>query len=392
MGMRILFIVATQVEQGSYWRAYHFGRQLSRRGHSVSLLATAPQARAGIRTRCEAGLTLVESPDLFRGSLRSGWDPWNTLHRLWWVGQAGFDLVHAIEGRPTVIYPALYLQRRGVSLVMDWCDWFGRGGSVEERPNPVVRAVLRPVETYFEEHFRPRADGNLVISSTLQHKALALGVPASRLRLLPVGADPELWQDIPKEEARRQTRLPMDAFFIGYVGSIFQRDARLMAQSFEAVKTRLPNSRLLVTGYCPTDLRRLVKHPEAVSQTGPLPIHELNMHLAACDIFWLPLSDSNANRGRFPIKLRDYMAIGRPTVATAVGDVLELFNEEPIGLLCAPEPQSMADQTMRLANDPDLRNQMGRRARQLAETRFHWATLTTQLEAFYQEIQRIKMP
>lgn len=384
--MRILFIVQTRVGQGSYWRAYHFGRHLVGMGHEVALLATAPTRRAGLRVTREAGLTLVEAPDLFRGPLRSGWDPWNTLHRLWWVRHARFDLVHVIEARPTAIYPARYLQWRGVPLLMDWCDWFGRGGSVEERPNPVVRAILRPVETYFEEHHRARADANLVICTTLLHKALALGVPASRLRLIPVGSDPDTWQSIPLEVARRQTSLPAEALIIGYVGSIFRRDAELMARAFDAVHAQRPGSRLVVAGYCPADLRALVQHPEAVTQTGPLPIQALNQYLAASDIFWLPLNDSNANRGRFPLKLRDYMAIGRPTVATAVGDVPELFHEEPIGLLCKPNPQSLAERTLELAVDPDRRRRMGQRARELAETRFHWATITLELEAYYRDI------
>jgi glycosyltransferase involved in cell wall biosynthesis len=158
-----------------------------------------------------------------------------------------------------------------------------------------------------------------------------------------------------------------------------------MARAFDIVHDRLPGSRLVVAGYCPADLRHLVRQPAAVVQTGPLALERLNQYMAACDVFWLPLNDSNANRGRFPLKLRDYMAIGRPIVATAVGDVPELFDEEPIGALCDPEPRSLAEQTVELARDPDRRRRLGSRARELAETRFNWAAIVPELESFYEE-------
>jgi glycosyltransferase involved in cell wall biosynthesis len=57
-----------------------------------------------------------------------------------------------------------------------------------------------------------------------------------------------------------------------------------------------------------------------IFRTGPLAYDQINPYLSACDVCWLPLCDSGANRGRFPFKLGDYMAVGKPVVATAVGD------------------------------------------------------------------------
>ena len=86
------------------------------------------------------------------------------------------------------------------------------------------------------------------------------------------------------------------------------------------------------------------------------------------------------------MKLNDYMAAGRPTIATAVGDVADLIRQEPIGLLAETEPLSIAGQTARLTGDSDLRRKMGLRARELAISRFSWASLAGQLEALYAEI------
>jgi glycosyltransferase involved in cell wall biosynthesis len=384
--MRILMICLNPTGRGTYWRALHFGRYLVRRGHAVTLIATAPQERFKLREYLLDGVRIVESPDLFRGSLRSGWDPWNTLRRILWARGQEFDLVHAFEARPTVIYPALYLRRRGIPLVMDWCDWFGRGGSVEERPNPLVRTILRPVETFYEEHFRAIANGTTVICTTLREKAIALGVPPESIRLLPNGSDIERFQPLATAEARQGTGLPDDAFVIGYVGRIFTADAELLVKAFDQVAAQIPGVRLLMAGNCPLDLRKMVQRPEAVVQTGPLSDAQVNRYLASCDLFWLPLRDTNANRGRWPLKLNDYLAVGRPVVATAVGDVAPLFEEEEIGLACPDQAEPFAAQTVRLFQDAERRGRMSQRARQVAETRFSWDRLTGQLEALYQTL------
>ena len=384
--MRILHIVFNRVGQGSYWRAYHFGKHLVRRGHEVTVMATSPTAKTGIQVSHLDGMRLVQTPDFFSGPLRSGWDGWNVFNRLLWLRNQEFDLVYAIEARPTVIYPSLYLHRRkNIPFVLGWSDWFGRGGSVEERSNPIIRTVLRPVETYFEENFRTEADGSTVICTTLHNKALQLGVDPQSIRLIPDGCDLDLFSNTSIEQARVQTGLEPNYLFIGYVGSIFRKDAELMASAFDQVVEQNPLARLLVVGYCPISIGLLSRYPHSVIQTGPVSAHELNQYLASCDLFWLPLHDTNANRGRWPHKLNDYFALGRATIATAVGDVKPIFEQEAVGLLSNDQPDDFSKQTLQLLENEDQRYQMGKRARQLAETRFHWENLTNELEHLYNE-------
>ena len=130
--------------------------------------------------------TLLNLPIL----CHTGYDLWDTINRLAWVSKRPFDLIHAFENRPVNIYPALYAKKQNnVPLLTDWCDWFGRGGSVEQRPNRLLRAALRPVETYFETHFRPKTAGTTVINTTLHNKAQALGITEQNILMLPNGAD-----------------------------------------------------------------------------------------------------------------------------------------------------------------------------------------------------------
>jgi len=387
--VRILMLLYNSVGKGTYWRALELARSLAKRGHTLTVLATSQYRHLYFDTRpdVQAGVTLVEAPDMLWGPLRSGWDLWSILARIGWAQGRQFDLVHAFESRPVVILPALYWQRRrNVRLILDWCDWFGRGGSVEERPNRLVRTVLRPVETFFEEHFRAWADGTTVINSLLRRRAIELGVATETILHLPNGSNVEELHPIPRDEARHALGWPEDVFVIGYIGAIFRRDAVLMAQAFDQIRQAEPKSQLLLAGYCNVAIEKLVAAPDAVRRTGHISYGEISRYLAACDICWLPLRDSGANRGRYPLKINDYMAVGRPVVATAVGDVTDLVRRGEFGLLATDQPENLARQVLTLLHDPARREMMGRRARQLAEAEFTWDQIGARLERFYEQV------
>jgi glycosyltransferase involved in cell wall biosynthesis len=387
--MRIAMLVFNQPFKGTYWRAYYIARELCRRGHTVTLLATAPHARWRFRVTYEEQnrLAVVEAPDLLHGSMRSGWDAWASVARTAWLHAARVDLIHAFECRPSVILPALATRARtGAPLVIDWCDWFGRGGSVEERPSPVQKALLRPVETFFEEHFRTCADATTVINSVLAQKAAALGVDPATITLLPNGSDTAGWTLEDRHAARAALGLPAAAPLIAYVGAIFERDARLMAQAFDHVVTRMPAARLLVLGYCNVAVEQLVAHPEAVIRTGPLDTATLRRYLRACDLGWVPLCDTGANRGRWPLKLNTYMEAGLPFVTTRVGDLGAFVAQYHAGTAAAPAPDDVAAHALRLLRDPAHAAALGAEGRRLSEHELSWGRVADIAEGVYRRL------
>ena len=384
--LRILMLGLNQVGQGSYHRMWGFSQRLAKRGHQVTVMAVAPRARLRLRVEGSDALRLVETPDLLPGMLRSGWDLWDVLRRSLWLRSQEFDIVHAIESRPVVLLPALYAQRRGAALIMDWCDWFGKGGAVEERPGWLLRTMLRPVETYLEEHFRARAEGTVTINAFLGARAAALGVRPETLVVIRGGCDPDI---LPADrlESRRAVGLPLDAPLIGYAGHIYGRDAAFMADALNCLRRTLPAARLVLAGYFNRAIEPLLDDPSAVIRTGPLPsLDQVYRYLSACDLCWLPLRDSGANRGRWPSKLNDYMVLARPVVATAVGDLARVVPDYGIGLLAEEDSEQFAAQTALLLHDRERAEAMGRAARRAAEGVFSWERRTDELEAFYRRI------
>ena len=103
---------------------------------------------------------------------------------------------------------------------------------------------------------------------------------------------------------------------------------------------RLPGVWLMVVGQTNPGVLTLAQQhgiDGRLWQTGYVPDHQAATYLACADVMCMPMTDTAANRGRLPNKLLDYMAAGRPVVASPVGDVKLIVQNYGIGLLAEPE-------------------------------------------------------
>lgn len=379
--LRVLFVVHNQTRKGgAYYRGLNLGAPLARRGHDVTLMSIHPSARLRMVERELDGVKLVESPDLLWGVGRTGWDPWNTARRTLWIRRRPFDVIHTVDTRPAVSLPAILGRKSsGAVWVADWTDWWGRGGATTERDGWLIRTLIGPLEQLFEEKPRPHADGTIVISHALGRRAEALGIDGKNILYLPPGADPAAIRHTPVGAARENCGLDPGGRLIGYLGNIYQRDADLLFETL--CRLRAADARLLMVGDPGCRVPDAVK--DRVVITGRLPFEKMLDYLSACDVLALPLSDTITNRGRWPSKINEFVAVGRPTVACDVGDVAGLLRDHDIGLLVRPDSAEFAARIDELLADPDRAKAMGDRAREVALSSYSQNAVADKLEDFY---------
>jgi len=184
--------------------------------------------------------------------------------------------------------------------------------------------------------------------------------------------------------------LPIDGPLLGYVGGIYPSDAEFMAAAFNQVLQARPDARFMLVGYFNRQIEPLIEPPGQVLRSGWVSNEQMMQYLSACDVCWLPLRNSGANRGRWPGKLNDYMSIGRPVVATAIGNLPDVIGRYGLGLTAPDNPAEFAQQTVRLLNDAALCAEFGRKARQAAENDFNWNHMTDQLEQLYRNMHTLR--
>ena len=150
-----------------------------------------------------------------------------------------------------------------------------------------------------------------------------------------------------------------------------------------------PEAVFILLGPTDTVVREMAGSDDAmqgVRALGRIPFEELPAHQAAADLFLMPYADKVSNVGRWPNKVGDYMATGRPTVSNPIGDVRWLFEKYGVGLLAEPDAESMAAAALELIGAPERAQAMGDEARRVAEEVFAWDKLIVELEDWYFEI------
>ena len=106
---------------------------------------------------------------------------------------------------------------------------------------------------------------------------------------------------------------------------------------------------------------------------GQVPFSKMPSLLSCCDIL---ISHFNFH-GKWPhncsIKHLEYLSLGKPTVATDVGEVNFAIEHNVNGLLCVEgDVDQFSESIIRLALDPILRDQLGRAGRKKALKELTW--------------------
>jgi glycosyltransferase involved in cell wall biosynthesis len=88
--------------------------------------------------------------------------------------------------------------------------------------------------------------------------------------------------------------------------------------------------------------------------------------IADCHAGIMPLPDDEFSRGKCGLKALQYMAAGRPVVVSPVGVNREIVQHGQNGFIASSTEEFVTSLTQ-LANDPELRERMGREARRTVE-------------------------
>jgi glycosyltransferase involved in cell wall biosynthesis len=98
---------------------------------------------------------------------------------------------------------------------------------------------------------------------------------------------------------------------------------------------------------------------------------------------------SSDNEGT-PVSLIEAAAAATPAASTAVGGVADVVTERTGMLAPAGDSDALGDAIARLASDPALRAQMGRRAREHVSARYSVERLLADIDALYGELMGVR--
>jgi len=385
--MNILYLNHNVVWRSTFHRCFLFARELVYLGHTVTIVTNSPSNKSKFHEHVVGGVRIVESPDLFWGTLRTGWDPVNVIRRCLYLRNKQFDLIHAFDTRPTVILPALYYKRfiHSVPLVIDWADWWGRGGAITLRSHKILNKLFEPIETFFEEYFRQYAQMTTVISELLKNRAESLGISAKTIVLLHNGVDTRSLFPINKTKARMIvgiSRTVKVCVFSGYV----LYDLQVVFKAFSLIRNKEKNALLLLLGN-PKQYREALKddHSKDILVIPNVTRSQLQQYLSASDVALLPLSASQTNKARFPLKLGDYIASEVPFISSDVGEVGSYCKAHKIAYYFASTPGAIAVCAHKIFSHP---KHYSVEMKKYVQERLSYEKLAKGLELLYRRLRK----
>jgi len=212
------------------------------------------------------------------------------------------------------------------------------------------------------------ADHLLVVSTPQKEAFIRSGIPAERITLVRNGVDLNLFRYVPL------TGKP--DFSFGYVGG-FQTWQGIdnLVKAFETMPE--PRPRMLMVGFGKEDqpVKRAFqeKFGSAVHLVDRTDQDQLVGLLRSVSIFIIPRIEHQAIRHAFPTKFAEYAALGRPVMVNDVDETANFVNKYGCGWVSGSTPESMARSMMEAAAMPgQMLEQMGDRARKMAEENFSW--------------------
>lgn len=215
------------------------------------------------------------------------------------------------------------------------------------------------------------ATRTLVVTQAMADIFIARGVPAERLQVIPNGVDGACFNpDVPGEPIRRRYDLASDAPVVGFVGWIRPwHGVDGLIGAVGRLAPRFPELRLLVVGDGPAvpALRQQTREAgldEHVIFTGPVERDEIPAHIAALDVAVQPDVTDYAS----PIKLFEYLALGRAVVAPDKANIREVVRHGHSALLFPPRDwMAMEEAIGELLTNPGERARLAAAAGRLVD-------------------------
>jgi glycosyltransferase involved in cell wall biosynthesis len=279
---------------------------------------------------------------------------------------------------PVLCLPVLLLSKLlRFPVIVELCEW-----------KPAFKSANRLSNWYHILRVR-LADGVLAISEDLERKATAI-LPAPRKQnvlLHPILVDVnEAAVEKLQLEIIKGTYVLWCGDFGGYFDSVTWL-IRCCAVAFR----RVEGLKLVLVGPLSDSLRlRLLGEigaaglPEnQVIPTGYVSRQELWTLYSGAVALLAPLDSSERSQARFPWKIAEYLAAGRPVITNGVGEIPRYFTDGENALVARPDDEEAFVSKIELvAKNRALADRIGAAGRELALRRFHYAAFGETLLRF----------
>lgn len=219
-----------------------------------------------------------------------------------------------------------------------------------------------------------RSEMIVVISKSLKEEIMTLGVQEKKIFIFPSGVDVEDFNiKETKEVLAKKLKLSDDKPLVVYTGQFYGwKGADTLAEAGKGV----PEANFVFVGGVEPELSRFKNKygslPNIIIRKS-VPRHEIPLYMKVADILVLPNSGKSKISTSYtsPIKLFEYMASGRPIIASDLPSIREIVGEEDVVFAIPDESNSFVFAIKKVLKDKKLSESIASKVLQKS-THFSW--------------------
>jgi glycosyltransferase involved in cell wall biosynthesis len=194
------------------------------------------------------------------------------------------------------------------------------------------------------------------------------------------GANTSLFKPLDQETCRKELGLNLKIPYICFVGNLAPwQGVEYLVKAAPFILSRFPECRFLIIGdgVMKDDLLKLCEELGVENSfifTGVIAYDRVPLYINASDTCTAPfIIARNAKIGLSPLKLYEYMACGKPVVASNIGGVSDILETSGGGIYVLPEdPVALAESILKLLENPELRIKLGSKGLSYVTENYSW--------------------
>jgi glycosyltransferase involved in cell wall biosynthesis len=200
------------------------------------------------------------------------------------------------------------------------------------------------------------------------------------------------WASPPDVGYKHRLGIARNEFVVAYTGNVHlahQQDVSNLYKAVGILNERGVPAKLVRTG---TDYVRHSPHNDSAIkekycvELGHIPRRDLPSVLSIADVLVQPGKPGQFNDYRFPSKVPEYLASGKPVILPRTNIGLYLKNYEECLFLEEGTPSDIAAKIEMLLSNEDLRRRIGAGGRAFAEKNLQWGHIASCLHSFYKTV------
>lgn len=238
------------------------------------------------------------------------------------------------------------------------------------------------------------ADAVFTLTAALKNEFVQRGVPAEKINILPNGVHSDRFKPIDKNQEMLDSLNLHDCIVIGFVGSFVDYEGiDILLKAIQICRGKNHHKfHLLMVGDGAyyneaVALSNDLAISDVVTFTGRIPHDDVEKYYSVIDICPLPRKGLPVCEMVSPLKPFEAMAMGKVVVSSDVAALAEIIDDGVTGLLHKKDdPEDLASKISLLIEDHELRDRLGKSAREWVVTERDWKVIAKRVDTVYRNL------